>query len=67
MQMMDDLITAIEENKSDKRLRSIMITAATGHIFCAGHNLKELVIKLSIQLMMIDDPFNFRKRLQRMG
>ncbi|OXA51901.1 enoyl-CoA hydratase domain-containing protein 3, mitochondrial [Folsomia candida] len=42
MQMMDELISNIERNQSDERLRSIMITSVPGPVFSAGHNLKEL-------------------------
>lgn len=40
--MMENLIEAINANKNDTTLRAIVL-AATGNVFSAGHNLKELV------------------------
>ncbi|XP_026495583.2 enoyl-CoA hydratase domain-containing protein 3, mitochondrial isoform X1 [Vanessa tameamea] len=39
--MMENLITAINENKNDTSLRAIILSA-NGNVFSAGHNLKEL-------------------------
>ncbi|XP_050348113.1 enoyl-CoA hydratase domain-containing protein 3, mitochondrial isoform X2 [Nymphalis io] len=41
--MMENLITAINENKNDTSLRAIILSAK-GNVFSAGHNLKELQI-----------------------
>jgi enoyl-CoA hydratase/carnithine racemase len=41
--MMEELIAAVNKNKSDVQLRMIVIRAAEGPVFSAGHNLKELV------------------------
>lgn len=40
--MMENLIEAINANRNDTTLRAIVL-AATGNVFSAGHNLKELV------------------------
>lgn len=40
--MMENLIEALNANKNDTTLRAIVL-AATGNVFSAGHNLKELV------------------------
>jgi enoyl-CoA hydratase/carnithine racemase len=41
MVMMENLIQEIKRNEDDKSLRVIVLSAA-GHVFSAGHNLKEL-------------------------
>lgn len=43
MELMSNLVTAINENKSSDDLRCITIEADEGPVFSAGHNLKELV------------------------
>jgi len=51
MQMMNELISAMENDKSDPKLRSIMITASpSGSVFSAGHNLKELTVENGIEM-----------------
>lgn len=47
-QMMEELISAIEKNGSEERLRCIMISSTPGPVFSAGHNLKELVGSLFV-------------------
>lgn len=42
LDMMNNLIEAINLNKDDKSLRAIVLSAK-GNVFSAGHNLKELV------------------------
>ena len=39
---MSDLQENIEKDQNNKDLRVIVLSAAPGAIFCAGHNLKEL-------------------------
>jgi hypothetical protein len=41
LQMMDNLINEIEKDKDEKSLRAIVLSAS-GSVFSAGHNLKEL-------------------------
>lgn len=41
--MMHDLLRNLKENQNDKTLR-VVVLAAEGPVFSAGHNLKELVI-----------------------
>lgn len=41
--MMNELLQKITENQNDKNLR-VVVLAAEGAIFSAGHNLKELVL-----------------------
>lgn len=40
--MMNDLLQNIREHQDDKNLR-VVVLAAEGPIFSAGHNLKELI------------------------
>lgn len=47
MEMMEHLTEAIKTNNDNTSLRAIVL-AAKGNVFSAGHNLKELVIYLSI-------------------
>ncbi|XP_031840725.1 enoyl-CoA hydratase domain-containing protein 3, mitochondrial [Nomia melanderi] len=42
MNMLKSLLENIKNSENDKNLRSIIIRAAPGNIFSAGHNLKEL-------------------------
>lgn len=44
--MMQNLLENIEKDKYDKNLRVIVLTAE-GPVFSAGHNLKELVSRLT--------------------
>jgi enoyl-CoA hydratase/carnithine racemase len=41
MAMMENLIQEIKRNENDRSLR-VIVLSATGHVFSAGHNLKEL-------------------------
>lgn len=41
--MMQELLHNLKEHQDDKSLR-VIVLAAEGAIFSAGHNLKELVI-----------------------
>lgn len=41
MAMMENLMSEIKRNESDKSLR-IIVLSSTGPVFSAGHNLKEL-------------------------
>lgn len=41
LQMMDSLIAEIDKNKDEKSLRAIVLSSS-GHVWSAGHNLKEL-------------------------
>lgn len=45
LEMMTNLVNALKSNNDDPTLRAIVL-AASGKIFSAGHNLKELVSKL---------------------
>lgn len=48
--MMNHLIEAINKNKEDISLRAIIISAK-GNVFSAGHNLKELVSEILLNLI----------------
>lgn len=50
--MMENLIEAINANKNDTTLRAIVLSA-TGNVFSAGHNLKELVSNTIITTCII--------------
>ncbi|XP_045451736.1 enoyl-CoA hydratase domain-containing protein 3, mitochondrial [Melitaea cinxia] len=46
--MMENLIEAINANKNDTTLRAIVLSA-TGNVFSAGHNLKELQMSCGLE------------------
>lgn len=50
LDMMNNLIEAINTNREDISLRAIVLSAM-GNVFSAGHNLKELVSKLYIFML----------------
>lgn len=53
MEMMTEILDAINRNKSSQALRAITIESAEGPVFSAGHNLKEMVTLLLRSLLIL--------------